>query len=161
MTRFCDKLFTMIWKPHATVAAVIERQQQFLLVEETGSFGLDFNQPAGHLEEGEDLITAVKREVLEETAWQFEPKYILSVQLWRKNEHDSFLRVCFSGDVHSHNPDQALDDGIIQTHWLTHEEIVAKKSQLRSPFVLKSVDDYLNGDFHPLSLLQSLLNNND
>ncbi len=149
----------MIWKPHATVAAVIERQQQFLLVEETGSLGIDFNQPAGHLEEGEDLITAVKREVFEETAWQFEPKHIISIQLWRKNEHDSFLRVCFAGDVHSHNPNQPLDDGIIQTHWLTREEIVKKESQLRSPLVLKSVDDYLNGNLHPLSLLQSHLNN--
>ncbi|MCK5898201.1 MAG: NUDIX hydrolase [Methylococcales bacterium] len=150
----------MIWKPHATVAAVIERQQRFLLVEEIGSRGIGFNQPAGHLENDEDLITAVKREVFEETAWQFEPKHLLSVQLWRKNKHDSFLRVCFSGDVHSHDPDQPLDDGIIQTHWLTREEIAEKKSQLRSPLVLTSVDDYLKGEFHPLSLLQSCLNNN-
>ncbi|PKM33529.1 MAG: NUDIX hydrolase, partial [Gammaproteobacteria bacterium HGW-Gammaproteobacteria-10] len=75
----------MVWKPHVTVAAIIENDRRFLLVEEETSNGLAFNQPAGHLEKGEDLINAVKREVNEETAWQFEPEYIVSVQLWRRN----------------------------------------------------------------------------
>ena len=147
----------MIWKPHATVAAVIERQQRFLLVEEQGSFGIDFNQPAGHLEKDEDLINAVKREVCEETAWQFEPKHIISVQLWRKTTDESFLRVCFSGEVHSHSPDQPLDTGILRTHWLTYDEILEKRDQLRSPLVLDAIDDYRNGITYPLSLLKSNL----
>ena len=63
----------MVWKPHVTVAAVIERDNRFLLVEEETPHGLQFNQPAGHFEQNEDLISAVKREVFEETAWQFEP----------------------------------------------------------------------------------------
>jgi NADH pyrophosphatase NudC (nudix superfamily) len=148
----------MIWKPHVTVAAIIENQQRFLLVEEQVSSGLAFNQPAGHLEEGETLINAVKREVMEETAWQFEPEKIISIQLWRKNlQADSFLRVCFSGKVHSHNATQSLDDGIIQTHWLTRNEVAAKIALLRSPLVLESIDDYIKGHFHPLSLLKSSL----
>ena len=148
----------MIWKPHVTVAAVIERDAQFLLVEETTSIGLAYNQPAGHLEAGESLIDAVKREVSEETAWQFEPKFLLAVQLWRKTpDHPSFLRFCFAGEVHSHNPDQKLDDGIIATHWLDYAGIVSRSHRLRSPLVLLTIDEYRKGNHYPLSMLQSFL----
>ncbi len=148
----------MIWKPHVTVAAVIENQQRFLLVEEQVSSGLAFNQPAGHLENGEDLISAVKREVLEETAWKFIPEQVVSIQLWRDNpQAASFLRVCFTGKVYAHDANQHLDEGIIQTHWLTRDEVAAKQSLLRSPLVLESIDDYIKGEFYPLSLLKSSL----
>ncbi len=103
----------MVWKPHVTVAAIIEQNNKFLLVEEQTTNGLAFNQPAGHLEAGEDIITAVKREVCEETAWQFKPEYIIAIQLWRKKpDAPSFLRVCFSGQVHSFNAKQTLDNQI-------------------------------------------------
>lgn len=148
----------MIWKPHVTVAAVIERDKHFLLVEEETSKGLAFNQPAGHLEKSEDLIAAVKREVCEETAWQFEPESVVAIQLWRKApEEPSFLRVCFAGSCHSHNPEQELDDGIVTTHWLTRAEIAERQTRLRSALVLTSVDHYLNGEQYPLSILKSLL----
>ena len=148
----------MVWKPHVTVAAVIEQDLRFLLVEEETVNGLAFNQPAGHLEEGEDFITAVKREVLEETAWQFEPQQIIGIQLWRKSpDSPSFLRICFTGTVHSHNPQQVLDTGIVRTHWLSREQIANKQNQLRSPLVLTSVDNYLNGEHYPLSLLKAFI----
>ena len=148
----------MAWKPHVTVAAIIENNHRFLLVEEETSTGLAFNQPAGHLEPGENLLHAVKREVFEETAWQFEPESVVSVQLWRKNpKFPSFLRVCFSGHCHSHDPRQALDDGIVATHWLTRAEIVAQKNRLRSPLVLIGIDEFLGGASYPLSLLQSFI----
>ncbi|MFA6050981.1 MAG: NUDIX hydrolase [Methylobacter sp.] len=148
----------MVWKPHVTVAAVIEQDNRFLLVEEETSNGLQFNQPAGHLEENEDLIAAVKREVQEETGWQFEPEHIVAIQLWRRNpDFPSFVRICFSGRCHSHDPKQKLDEGIIATHWLTRDEIKAREHCLRSPLVLISVDEYLSGHRHPLSLLKSFL----
>jgi len=148
----------MIWKPHVTVAAIIERDQHFLLVEEHTSNGIAFNQPAGHLENGESLIDAVKREVNEETAWHFTPEAITSIQLWRKSaDADSFLRVCFIGQVDNFQAQQSLDDGIIAAHWLTRADIAAKKSQLRSPLVLSTIDQYLNGERYPLSLLKTFL----
>ena len=151
----------MVWKPHVTVAAVIEQDKRFLMVEEHTSNGLAFNQPAGHLEENEDLISAIQREVAEETAWQFQPEHLIGVQLWRKSpKHPSFIRFCFSGQVHSHNPEQALDDGIIRTHWLSREEITAKKQRLRSPLVLISIDNYLQGQRYPLSMLQAFIDLN-
>jgi 8-oxo-dGTP pyrophosphatase MutT (NUDIX family) len=154
-----SKGMRMVWKPHVTVAAVIEQNSRFLVVEEYTVDGLAFNQPAGHLEEGEDFITAVKREVLEETAWQFEPQHLISVQLWRKDPTmPTFLRVCFSGQVHSHNPLQALDTGIVATHWLSYQQLMAQEIKLRSPLVLTCIEDYLNGHRYPLSLVKSLLN---
>ncbi len=148
----------MVWKPHVTVAAVIEQDNRFLMVEEHTSNGLAFNQPAGHLEESEDLIKAVQREVAEETAWQFKAEYLIAVQLWRKMPRQpSFVRFCFAGQIHSHNPEQDLDDGIVQTHWLSREEIEAQKKRLRSPLVLISVDEYLQGKRYPLSMLQAFL----
>ncbi len=146
----------MVWKPHVTVAAVIEQNQHFLLVEEQTSQGLAFNQPAGHLEANEDLVSAIIREVQEETAWVFEPDYLIGVQLWRRStDRPTFLRFCFAGRVHSHNPNQALDDGIVKTHWLSREEIHRKN--LRSPLVLESVDEFLQGERYPLSMLKSFI----
>lgn len=148
----------MVWKPHVTVAAIIERSQRFLLVEEETPHGLQLNQPAGHFEDNEDLIAAVKREVYEESAWQFAPEHIISIQLWRRNpDYPTFLRVCFSGSCHSYNPDQPLDDGIVATHWLTRDEIARQRARLRSPLVLIGIDEYLNGQRYPLSLLKSFL----
>jgi ADP-ribose pyrophosphatase YjhB (NUDIX family) len=148
----------MVWKPHVTVAAVIEREQRFLIVEEHTPDGLAFNQPAGHLEQGEDLIGAVRREVFEETAWQFEPECLTAVQLWRKNsESPTFLRICFAGKCHSHDPGRRLDSGIVATHWLSRAELDKNFRRLRSPLVLQSVDAYLSGERHSLNLLKSLL----
>ncbi len=148
----------MVWKPHVTVAAVIEREQRFLLVEEETPSGILFNQPAGHLDMGEDLLTAVKREVNEETAWHFTPEALLGVQLWRKNpDSTTFLRICFTGSCYDHNPEQPLDTGIIATHWLSRDEIAAMTTRLRSPLVLQGVDDYLAGKRYPLALVQSFL----
>jgi len=148
----------MVWKPHVTVAAVIEKDGRFLLVEETTDNGIAFNQPAGHLEPGEDLINAIKREVYEETAWQFQPEALLAIKLWRKSpDSSSFVRFCFVGNVHNHSPNQKLDDDIIATHWLTRDEILIKTPHLRSPLVLICIEEYLKGQRYPLSILQSFL----
>lgn len=148
----------MVWKPHVTVAAVIEREGRFLLVEERTGNGLKFNQPAGHLEENESLLDAVRREVYEETAWQFEPEALISIQLWRRNpKQPSYLRYCFTGHCHSHNPHQSLDDGIIAAHWLSQDEINARAKRMRSPLVQIAVEEYLRGERYPLNLLQSYL----
>lgn len=148
----------MVWKPHVTVAAVIEKNNKFLMVEEQTSSGLAFNQPAGHLESGEDLITAIKREVLEETAWKFNPDALLSIQLWRKNpEFPTFLRVCFTGRCYDHDSAQPLDADIVALHWLSRDEIKAKSKQLRSPLVMIAIENYFNGPRYSLQLLSSLI----
>ena len=148
----------MTWKPHVTVAAIIEREQRFLVVEDHTEHGRRFNQPAGHLEDGESLIAAVKREVLEETGWQFEPQDLIAVQLWRKTSaHPSFLRFCFSGSLIEHDTERALDPDIIATHWLSREQLAENPESLRSPLVLKSIDEYLKHQPLPLSVLHTFL----
>mgnify|MGYP000123095312 CR=1 FL=1 len=54
------------WKPSVTVAAIIEREGRFLLVEEHTQDGLRLNNPAGHLDPGESPQQGVAREALEE-----------------------------------------------------------------------------------------------
>ena len=147
-----------IWKPHVTVAAVIEKNQHFLMVEERCSGQLVFNQPAGHLENGEDLISAIKREVLEETTCQFEPSALIAIQLWRKHDKfPTFLRICFTGSISEPNPTLRLDEGIMATHWLNHEHLTRHKERLRSPLVLESINQYLSGQRIPLTFLNSLI----
>ncbi len=147
----------MVWKPHVTVAAIAERDGRFLLVEERTSEGRVYNQPAGHLEEGESLLDAVCRETLEETAWRFVPEAVCGIYLWRHEATaQTFLRVSFCGHVDHHQPDQPLDDGILATHWLTPAELRQHRQWLRSPLVLRSLEDYLAGARYPLGVLSHI-----
>ena len=110
-------------RPRITVAAVIEQEGRFLLVEERSGEEIVFNQPAGHLEKGESLLEAVVRETQEETAWRFRPTAILGVYHWASpKNHVSYLRFSFTGECLAHHPDQALDNGIIRALWLTRCE---------------------------------------
>ncbi len=144
----------MIWKPHVTVAAVLERDGRFLLVEEMTEEGVRYNQPAGHLECGESLIEAAIRETREETAYDFLPEALVGIYQWRKPERDlSYLRFAFSGRVLAHDALQQLDEGIIAAHWLTPEEIRVRQAQLRSPLVMRCIEDYLADCRCPLGLL--------
>ncbi|MGQ0547436.1 MAG: NUDIX hydrolase [Betaproteobacteria bacterium] len=141
-----------IWKPSVTVAAVIERDGKFLLVEERIEGRLVLNQPAGHLDPGESLADACRREVLEETAHRFEPTGLVGVYRWHYPEKDvTFLRFCFKGTV-GEAKDVPLDKEIVRLHWLTPEEIRARKAQHRSPLVQKCVEDFLAGRDFPLEL---------
>ncbi|MDQ2070784.1 NUDIX hydrolase [Natronospira bacteriovora] len=144
----------MTWKPNVTVSAVVEENGRFLLVEEEIRGRLQLNNPAGHLEEGESLVDAVIREVYEETARDFDPECISGLYLWRNSGSDkTFLRVNFFGHARNFNPAQPLDTGIVRSLWLTRDEIAAEMDRLRSPMVLRCVDDYLNGRRYPLDVL--------
>jgi 8-oxo-dGTP pyrophosphatase MutT (NUDIX family) len=145
----------MSFKPDVTVAAVIERDGRFLLVEEHIGGRLVLNQPAGHLEDSESLLAAVARETLEESAWHFAPSALVGIYLWKQPENGrSFLRVAITGSVTQHEPLRRLDHGIERTLWLPRDQIVAKSARLRSPMVLRCVDDYLAGARYSLDVLQ-------
>ena len=147
----------MTWKPDVTVAAIVERDGRFLMVEEHVGNRLVINQPAGHLEVNESFVAAVIRETLEETAWTFEPDAVIGIYLWQHPERSvSFLRVTFCGKVTDHDPERPLDHGIKRTLWLTRAEMAEKQCQMRSPMVLKCIDDYLAGTRYPLSALTHL-----
>ncbi len=142
------------WKPNVTVAAVIERNGEFLLVEEQTAQGIRYNQPAGHLEPGESLLAAVTRETLEETAWQFKPTALLGIYQYRSDaDAVTYLRFAFTGELTAHEPDRALDTGILRALWLSPTAIRARRAQHRSPLLLECVTDYLDGCRYPLTLL--------
>lgn len=144
----------MIWKPNVTVAAVIEQDGKFLMVEEETGEGIRFNQPAGHWEENETLAQGAVREALEETAYHFTPKCLLGVYRWRHPRKDiTYLRFAFVGSVHGHEPQRQLDSGILRAVWLSQEEIRATAERHRSPLVLQCIEDYLAGTRYPLELV--------
>ena len=144
----------MVWKPAVTVAAVVERDGRFLLVEEQSERGLLFNQPAGHLEADESIVAAVVRETLEETAWEFAPEHLVGVYRWGPSGSEvTYVRFAFCGRLGTHHADRALDTGIVRAVWLSPEEIRAGRDRHRSPLVVRCMDDYLAGVRAPLGLL--------
>jgi ADP-ribose pyrophosphatase YjhB (NUDIX family) len=145
----------MNWTPHVTVAAIICQDNRFLLVEEQCFGGIVLNQPAGHWEANETLIEAVSREVLEETAWQFLPTAITGIYTYTSVHDTTYLRISFAGQHSQFDAHRQLDTGILRTLWLTRDEI-AQVNNMRSPLVLHCIDDYLQQEHYPLSLLRSL-----
>jgi 8-oxo-dGTP pyrophosphatase MutT (NUDIX family) len=143
--------------PEVTVAAVVEHDGRFLVVEERIAGSLVFNQPAGHLEDGETLLEAAVREAREETAWRFKPEAMVGTYLWRNPDTGrSYLRFAFCGTVDDHQPQQPLDRGIVRALWLRPEQLRARPQRLRSPLVLRCIDDYLLGQRQPLGSVACL-----
>lgn len=145
----------LIWKPNATVASVIEREGQFLMVKELSNNTVVYNQPAGHLDEGESIIAATARETLEETAWEFVPEALVGIYRWSHHQTGlTFLRFAFCGAIGAHHAQRRLDDGILDAVWLSYAQIqqYAMQGLLRSPLVLRCIDDYLAGIRYPLSI---------
>lgn len=152
------------WTPRVTVAAILERDGKFLLVEENQSRGLVLNNAAGHLDLGESLTQACIREVLEETAYDFTPEALVGVYLSRFQGMDkrkgverdlTFLRFTFCGQLGDFHPERTLDTPIERTVWMTPEEIRASEKRHRSPMVLRSLDDYLKGHRFPLDTIHA------
>lgn len=156
------------WKPNVTVAAVIERDGRFLLVEEHTSHGLKLNTPAGHLDPGESPAEGCAREALEETAHHFVPTALVGVYMARfqrqptasaerrdSEEDITYLRFAFAGTLGDFVQGRALDEGIVRTLWMTPDEIRASVDRHRSPLLLQCIEDYLGGARHPLSLVHT------
>ncbi len=148
------------WRPSVTVAAIIERDGRFLLVEEETSHGLKLNNPAGHLDPGESPAEGCAREALEETTWHFRATALVGVYMSRfikksSGEDITYLRFAFCGELGAQDPTRELDEGIVRTLWMTADEIRANAERLRSPLVLRCVEDYLAGKRYPLSAVYS------
>ncbi|MGH8397559.1 MAG: NUDIX hydrolase [Gammaproteobacteria bacterium] len=144
----------MTWKPDVTVAAIAQRDDRFLVVEEEVHGTLVINNPAGHLEEAESFVDAVRRETLEETGWEFEPEAITGIYLWKNPSlQTTFLRITFCGHCTQHHADSRLDRGIVGPRWCTRHELGTGDLHLRSPLVTRCIDDYLRGRRFPIDLL--------
>jgi len=148
------------WLPHVTVAAIIEQENKFLLVEENINGQLLLNQPAGHWENGETLIEAVIRETLEETAGHFTPEYLVGIYQWQvpNNPGQIYLRFAFAGSISHFETDFILDDPIVRTVWYDYEALLDTRHQHRSPQLLQCVDDYRTGKCYSLDCLVNVKN---
>ncbi|NIO38965.1 MAG: NUDIX domain-containing protein [Burkholderiales bacterium] len=144
----------MVWRPNVTVAAVVERDGHFLLVEEKTSEGLQLNQPAGHLEPYESITAAVQREVLEETAYDFSPEQITGIYRWTKPGGNlTYLRFAFCGRLGQHHAERTLDAGIVRALWLSRDEVLDSAERHRSPLVVRCIEDYLAGSRYDINAL--------
>jgi 8-oxo-dGTP pyrophosphatase MutT (NUDIX family) len=146
------------WKPSVTVAAVIEKDGRFLLVEEHTPEGLRLNNPAGHLDPGESPPQGAVREALEETARVFVPDRLVGIYLARfqrpdRGEDVTYLRFAYGGSCGEADPGRALDTGIVRTLWMTLEELRASRERHRSALVLQCVEDFVAGQRYPLDMV--------
>jgi phosphatase NudJ len=146
------------WKPSVTVAAIIEQDGRYLLVEEHTPEGLKLNNPAGHLDPGESPLQGVVRETLEETARDFTATALLGVYLSRfqrpaTGEDVTYLRLAFIGTVGEPHPGRALDTGIERTLWMSIDELRASAARHRSPLVLRCIEEHRAGRRYPLDVL--------
>ncbi len=144
-----------IWKPNVTVAALIEREGRYLLVEEETDQGIRLNQPAGHLDENESLIDACAREALEESAWQFVPTALVGIYQWQRPQKDiTYLRFAFAGTLGEFDARRQLDEGILRTVWMSPDEIRGSQDRHRSPLIWQCVVDHLAGQRIPLTAIR-------
>jgi len=148
----------MIWTPHVTVAAVIEREGRFLFIEEEDEGVPVFNQPAGHWEPGETLVEASIREALEESACRFLPRHLVGIYGWKHAAADiTYLRFAYCGDIEGFDEGRTLDKGILRAVWMSAAELRAQGNRLRSPLVTRCVEDYLAGRRFPLDMVEHVV----
>jgi 8-oxo-dGTP pyrophosphatase MutT (NUDIX family) len=148
------------WKPNVTVAAIIERDGRYLLIEEHTQEGLRLNNPAGHLDPGESPAQGCARETLEETAHTFTPTALVGVYLSRfqrpaQGEDITYIRLAFCGELGDLQPHLKLDEGIVRTLWMSPEEVRASANRHRSPLVLRCIEDHLAGQRFALTVIHT------
>ena len=146
------------WKPSVTVAAVIEKDGRYLMIEEMTRDGLRINNPAGGLEAGESPVAGAMREALEETACEFTPEAFLGVYVARNPDSErgpgvTYMRFAFCGTAGDPVPGRTLDSPVVRTLWMTFDEIVAARDRLRGPLVLQCIADHRAGRRLPLEAI--------
>lgn len=144
------------WQPDVTVATVVVRGGQLLLVEEYAHGVLVYNQPAGHLEPDESLQEAALRETREETGWDVQLTAFIGAYQWKAENGRHYLRFAFAAEPLAHDAGRVLDEGIVQALWMTPTQLQDSQSRHRSPLVWQVVADYLGGRRSPLSMLQQV-----
>ena len=144
------------WFPHVTVASIAKQDGRYLMVRETHRGHSVINQPAGHVEKGESLVDAVRRETLEETGWDFEPKYISGIYQFTATNNTTYIRFAFSGEAVEHNGALPLDPAIEEVLWLDRKALETSEARLRSQVVLKCINDFENGNHFPLRCIANL-----
>lgn len=147
-----------MYQTDLTVSAVVEKDGRYLLVEEYSAGNVVLNQPGGHIESGESPEVAVIREVLEETGCDVACGELVGVYLWiHPQTRQQFLRIVYVAEFLACDPSRKLDEGIIDRRWMTREELQRKSASVRSPVVLRCLDDYEAGRRQVDNLLSGMM----
>ena len=144
-----------MFNPEITVANIIIKDSKYLIVEEETEYGIQLNQPAGHLEENETLISAVIRETHEETKYIVEPLSLINIYQWVSQKGIPIIRFTFESEILNYDERAKLDKGIIKSLWMSENELKENKKLLRSPLILKSIEDFQANKKYPLSILKN------
>ena len=145
-------------KIQLTVATVVEKDGQFLMVKETKSGQQVINQPAGHVEPGEDILQAALRETMEETGWEVSISGFLGFSThFVPHNGVTYYRMSFVAQPVCFDDQAEIDGDIDVALWMTLEQIRAQQHQLRSPMVLGCIEDYLAKRIFPLDIFRNSL----
>ena len=141
-----------------TVSVVVENGGKFLMIEERSSGVIVVNQPGGHIEAGESPEQAAARETLEEAGCEVDITGLLGVYLWiQPQTRQNFLRIVYTADLVSQDLKRNLDDGVYAVHWYTPSDLQQRRREVRTPMVLRSIEDYLAGKRQPNTLLANMM----
>lgn len=156
-----ERVFTQTF---GVAGALLIKDGKILLVKESGKKGADngkWSHPAGWINVGEEVIAAAKREVEEETGYDFNPSYLLGIySLVRKDlgkelgSSPHAIKFIFLGDI-SDEPTKELYDDISETKWFTPKEIeMMDILTLRDLDIKQMVKDYFSGRKYPLEVIR-------
>ena len=141
---------------HLTVATVVERNGNFLMVRETQDGVQVINQPAGHVEPGEDVLAAALRETFEETGWEVKITGFLGFSNAKSvTSGITYYRLVFVAEPLQFQRDAEIDSDIDSAEWMTLEQIKDPINKPRSEMVYQAVDDFMSGHIFPLEIFHN------
>jgi phosphatase NudJ len=142
------------------VGAILEKDGKFLLMQEAGGAEQGtWSHPAGWIDVGENPVEAAKREVLEESGYEFEPTHLLGIYSLVRTDRTTpergtphAIKLIFIGTIN--DEPQALADDSVGTKWYTSAEIEAMDGEtLRDVDIKQMVRDFQAGQRFDLSVL--------
>lgn len=143
---------------HLTVATVVERDSTFLMVRETIDGEQVINQPAGHVEPGEDVMAAALRETMEETGWEVAITGFLGFSnAISPTTGITYYRLVFVAEALNFNADAEIDNDIDSAEWMTLDEINEPANKPRSEMVHQAIDDFISGRVFSLEMFRNRL----
>lgn len=128
------------------------------MVKETKGDRQYINQPAGHVEPGEDIIAAALRETYEETGWVVSISGFLGISTFVAEATGiTYYRLTFVATPLHLDTEASIDPDIDYALWMSIDEIKQNIEHHRSPGVLNCLDDYRENRIFPMEIFRNTL----